>query len=264
LKDLIDKITWWDTQRQLFAKGHSLGALMDDLDRYKNSGKHSIPESAMYLKSCTTLDAEFESWYEELLENSPCPIHWTPYHQESGKESQIVFANLHLAHLMLDYWALRLILTTTINIVCKQVPKEVPASVRGVVDHLLEEHGKTRQLELAENIMLSMPYCMNAVSPILITLNFLSLWMVYLSISNIFSKSWLIHIKEHGVSSSQKCLFSGRVALYALRMYSTEKLPEYEETYADLTAKKGLRFAKEIDRKVMTGWSPHLSEIGRN
>jgi len=79
LKDLIDKIQWWDTQGILFAKGHTLGALMGDLDFYKNSGEHSIPASAMYLKRCVSLDAEFERWYDELMENSPCPIHCKPW-----------------------------------------------------------------------------------------------------------------------------------------------------------------------------------------
>jgi hypothetical protein len=163
LKDLVDRITWWDKQGILFAKGHSLGALMDDLDQYKNSGQHSIQASAMYLKRCTSLNAELENWYEGLLEDSPCPIHWTPYRPESGMEDHIVFATLFLAHLMLDYWALRLILATSIDIVCSQVPKDVPASIRNVVDHLEKEHGKERQLEFATNIMLSLPYCMSPV-----------------------------------------------------------------------------------------------------
>jgi hypothetical protein len=62
------------------------------------------------------------------------------------------------------------------------------------------------------------------------------------------------------VASSQKCLFSGRVSLFAHRRYRSIKLPEYEAMYMDLTAKKGIRFAKDIERKVMVGWSPHISE----
>jgi len=227
LKDLIDKIQWWDTQGILFAMGHTLGALMEDLDIYKNSGEHSIPASAMYLKRCTSLDADFEGWYDELLENSPCPIHWAPHYEEHGKEDDLVFANLDLAHLMLDYWALRLILTTTIDIICSQIPKEIPPSILTMVESLKAEHGKAKQLEYATNIVSSLPYCMRA---------------------------------EYGLSSSQKCLFSGRVALYALRRYPSEKLPEYEQTYLDLTAKKGLRFARDIDKKEMTKWTAHISE----
>jgi hypothetical protein len=176
LKDLVDKIPWWDTQGLLFAKGHCLVALMDDLDQYKRSGKHSIAATAVYLKRCSSLNADFESWHEILLENSPCPIHWTPYRQESGKEDHLVFASLYLAHLMLDYWALRLMLTTSIDLVCSQVPQEVPSSVRDVVDHLQKEHGQDRQLELAKNIMSSMPYCM---SPVGLSLLFYYLRMLW-------------------------------------------------------------------------------------
>ena len=94
LKALVDEIDWWDTQGQLFALGHSLCALMDDLDRYKNSGKHSIAESGMYLKRCTALNEEFEGWHEDLLDCSPCPTHWTPHWNDPEKKEHLEFANL--------------------------------------------------------------------------------------------------------------------------------------------------------------------------
>ncbi|KAH8601141.1 hypothetical protein B0O99DRAFT_249659 [Bisporella sp. PMI_857] len=225
LKNLVDKAEWWDMQGLLFAKGHSLGALLEDLDKYKNSTDHSLSASAAYLKRCYAMDLDFASWYNNLAEESPSPILW-----RSGDEPQIQFANINLALVMLDYWALRLILTTTIDLICGQVPKEVPSSVADFVAQLKAVHGSERQVELATNIMDSMPFCMK---------------------------------DEHGVSSSQKCLFSGRVALFALRRHSSEKLSDYEKTFSDLQSKKGLRFAQDIDKKEMTGWTPHIGKERR-
>jgi len=222
LKELVDKTEWWDKQGVLFSKGHNLGALLEDLDRYKKSGAQDLSAAATYLKRCYALDAEFEQWYGQLATESTLPIYWT-----SENEPETEFASISLALLMLDYWALRLILTTTIDIICSQVPEEVPPAIRAFVDQLKIAHSSVKQVELASNIMLSMPFCMR---------------------------------EEHGVSSSQKCLFSGRVALYALRRYPSERLAKYEQTFLDLQVKKGLKFAQDIDKKEMTVWTPLISE----
>ena len=222
LKDLVDKTVWWDKQGMLFSKGHTLGALLEDLDRYKNSGQHDFQAAATYLKRCAALDVEFEEWYAELVVESPSPIYWT-----SGEESEIIFADINLALVMIDYWALRLILSTTIDIICSQVPKEVPPNIQSSVGQLKATHGKKRQVVYASDIMLSMPFCMR---------------------------------DENGVSSSQKCLFSSRVALFCLRRYQSEELAKYEQAFLDLQVKKGLQFAQDIHKKEQTGWTPHISE----
>jgi len=225
LKDLVDKTVWWDKQGILFAKGHTLGALLEDLDRYKNSGQHDLQAAATYLKRCAALDAEFEGWYTELIVESPSPIYWT-----SGEGPEIIFTDINLALVMLDYWALRLVLSTTIDIICSQVPKEVPAAIQGFVGQLKGTHGKEKQVMLASNIMLSMSFCMH---------------------------------DENGVSSSQKCLFSSRVALFCLRRYESDQLPKYEQAFLDLQVKKGLKFAQDIHKKEQTGWTSHISEKGK-
>ena len=222
LKDLIDRTEWWDMQGLLFAKGHSVGSLLEDLDKYKNSRQHSLAASASYLKRCAVMDVDFDAWYSKLVEESPSPLFWS-----SGDDVEISFPEINLALIMLDYWALRLVLSTTVDIITSQVPKEIPPSVAGFVNHLRAAHNATKQVELASNIMLSIPFCMK---------------------------------DENGVSSSQKCLFSGRVALFALRRHPSEKLAKYEKTFLDLQVKKGLKFAKDIDKKEMTHWEAHISE----
>ncbi|KAG9248033.1 hypothetical protein BJ878DRAFT_538710 [Calycina marina] len=117
LKELIDQTVWWDMQGILFAKGHRLGNLLEDLDTYKTSAQHSLQASAGYLQLCAGLDMEFGSWYQDLLAESPSPIYWT-----SGNEPELLFPNINLALLLLDYWALRLALSTSIDIICSNVP----------------------------------------------------------------------------------------------------------------------------------------------
>lgn len=225
LKSLIDKIEWWDLQGKLFAKGHTIGSLLEELDLYKTSGQHSLAASAQYLKRCVELNAELICWYDDLVIDSPSPIYWM--NDQEGLPGEISFANLSLAHLMQDFWALRLVLTTTISIICSQAPEGVPITFRNMLKQLDTEHGKASQVELATKIMESMPYCMK---------------------------------DEHGASSAQKCLLSGRIALFALRRHSSEQLVKYETIFRDLSDKKGLRFAQDISRAEQTRWTPVISE----
>ena len=224
LKDLVDKTVWWDNQGMLFAKGHTLGALLHDLDQYKESGQQDLQAAATYLKRCAALDLDFNKWYSELIADSSSPMYWN-----SGEEPDIIFQDINSALILIDYWALQLILSTTIDIICSQVPANIPPAIQGFVDQLKTTHGKEHQLMLASNIMLSMPFCMQ---------------------------------DENGVSSSQKCLFSGRVALFCLRRYQSDQLDMYEQRFLDLQVKKGLQFAQDIHQKEQTGWTPHISEKG--
>lgn len=225
LKPLVDQVHWWDLQGELFAKGHTLGALLEGLDRLKNSGKPDIAAASQYLQQCCKLDTEFESWHDRLVMQSPSPMYWKT--EAPGKETMVNFASLYHAHLMLDFWALQLALSTTIDIICSQVPMEVPAAMRTFIDRLNTLHGESRQTSLASTIMQSLTYCMN---------------------------------DEYGLASSQKCLFAGRVALFALRRQSVEDIAYYETKFLELTLKKGLRYAQDISKDMKSAWTADLSE----
>jgi hypothetical protein len=227
LIDLVGKIQWWDMQGQLFAKGHTLGALFEEIDRYRNSGRVNVAIATQYIKRCCKLDSEFETWSRQLLEVSPSPMYWK--FEPPGMEPAILFTSLYHAHLMLDFWALRIALSTTIYVICSQAPKDIPVSMRNFIEHLKIEHGSSRQIELATSIMLSLQYCMK---------------------------------EEYGVASSQKCLFSGRVALYTLRCYPSEQLASYEAKFLDLTLKKGLRYAQDISIGMRSNWTAVITERG--
>jgi hypothetical protein len=238
LKDMIDQIEWRQRDLILFSKGHTLGALLEDLDTYVASGpvNISILGLTQRLGQLLALDVELQIWYRQLLKESPSPLCWRT-HVEGEDQSGFSFVNLQLAHLMLDYWALRIILSVTVATLCRQIPVKEPPMKNGsqspassphsepdefsvqasdVSNFILQakaEHGGARQLELAVTIMESLPYCMDV---------------------------------ENGISSSQKCLFSARVALFLLQRHPSEKLASYEALYMDLAVNKGLSFARGI------------------
>jgi hypothetical protein len=230
LKDLVDKVEWWDMQGKLFAKGHTLGPLLEDLDRFRNSGQADMAAAAQFLQRSCKLDTDFESWHRQLVAESPSPMYWKT--STPGKEIVVNFASLYHAHLMLDFWALQLALSTTIDIICSQVPATVPAAMRSFIDRLVVLHGVARQVELATTIMESLSFCMN---------------------------------DEYGLASSQKCLFSGRVALFALRRHAVENLASYEAKFLELTVTKGLQYAQNISQDMRSAWTTSdLSEHGQD
>lgn len=225
LVDLVEQVQWWDMQGELFAKGHKFGLLLEDLDRIKNSGQANMAAASQCLQRCCKLDTEFETWHRRLVAESPSPMYWKT--EPPGMEIIVNFASLYHAHLMLDFWALQLVLSTTIDIICSQVPAGVPASMRSFIDRLVVLHGVGRQIELATTVMQSLSYCMN---------------------------------DEYGLASSQKCLFAGRVALFAIRRYNVENIASYEAKFLELTHKKGLQYAQDISKDMRSAWTSDISE----
>lgn len=244
---MIDQIEWRQRDLILFSKGHSLGALLQDLDEYAASGPANINILGLTqrLGSLLALDVELHIWYRQLLKESPSPLCWRT--EVAGEdEGGFSFVNLQLAHLMLDYWALRLILTVTVATVCHQIPlppmrngshspadsshsdpDEIPVQPNDVVNFIQQtkaEHSVTRQIELAITIMESLPYCMDS---------------------------------ENGISSSQKCLFSARVAMFLLERHPPEKMAAYQALYDDLAVSKGFSFARGI-RSTLQRWEKQV------
>jgi hypothetical protein len=237
LKEMIDQVQWRQKDLILFSKGHSLGALLQDLDAYAALGpaNMSILGLTQRLGRLMALDVELQMWSRQLINDSPSPLYWRS--NPKGKdEDGFSFANLQLAHLMLDYWALRLILSVTVATLCLQIPvpkphtrdecessasshsepDEMPVQaieVAHIIQQAKEEHGFPSQMELAIDIMESLPYCMNA---------------------------------ENGISSSQKCLFSARVAMFLLQRYPPAKSAVYQGRYNALSINKGLSFARDV------------------
>lgn len=77
LLDLIDQIEWWDAQGMLFAKGHVLGGLLQDLDIYKKCGQqYSFPFLDFLLSPLLNLIYWFSQSFQPSLQ--PEITHFPP------------------------------------------------------------------------------------------------------------------------------------------------------------------------------------------
>ena len=239
IKGLLDRMNLWNIPEQnecaLYVHGLTMGALLEDLDRCTDSDLLDFSTSSEFLGKLFSLDAKLERWYQKLVKLSPSPMFWH-VKSESKNEPRLSFANLRLAHVITEYWALRLILSFTVDSICTEVARsnwleqdsslgdlacafdkiESPMPVHNAVRFMecaKEKYGSGRFLDLSTKIMGSMTYCMS---------------------------------EENGLCSAQNCLFAGRVALFILRRYPSDHLPSCETLFTDLEVEKGFLFAQDI------------------
>ena len=226
-----------DVYQQLYDKGFALAALLEGTDNARLTNENTnISIVSEYLERLSGLDEELNFWYREVVRESLSPLYWHTQSTSFGchlKEiveprtvPPFAFHTLRLAHIIVTYWALRLILSNTIAFACQHVlstNNRVPSSsfishqtsqeVETMTFHLLEIHTRSHRLELAKNIIRSMPYCLS---------------------------------DNMGLMGPQKSLFALRTALFALQRYPGEELKWCRAMYQELDSRKGLRYAREI------------------
>lgn len=228
-----------DVYQQLYDKGFALAALLEGIDNARLTNENTnISIVSEYLARLSSLDEELNLWYREILRETSSPLYWHTqstslgWHLKETVESLTVppfaFHTLRLANIIATYWALRLILSNTIALACQhvlstntRVPSHSSSStlrqssqdLETMTFHLLEIHTRPHRLELATNIIRSMPYCLS---------------------------------DNMGLMGAQKSLFALRTALFALQRYPGEELKWCQAMYQELDSKKGLRYAREI------------------
>ena len=232
-----------DIYQQLYDKGFVLAALLEGMD---NAGltneNNNIAMLSDFLGRLSNLDKEMNLWFRKIRKESSSPLYW---HDESLSHSwhpkgalqpckltPFAFGNLLLANTTLAYWGLQLVLSNTIALACEhilsmstQILVQSPSytSPRAIHDlhtmsrQLLEAHAGPYRLELATNILRSMPYCLN---------------------------------DDMGLVGAQKSLFAMRVSLFVLQSHPCEELKWCQATYQELHSRKGLRYAREIAKLV--------------
>ena len=238
-------VPWSDTGKDvyqlLYDKGFALGALLEEIDdtNLTNAETRSTQLSS-YLQRCSEIHMDFEAWHQELLKQSPSPLYSTtksnipsattrqfpPSHApEAQTLSPFSFPSLRLAYITATFWALKLILSSTIALTCgailssKSATQSISADpdlavdLRNTAHRLLSLHGSSQRLELATNIMRSMAYSLK---------------------------------DSMGLLGAAKSLFPLRVALFALRRQPGEELKWCQAVYQELETRKGLRYAREI------------------
>ena len=230
-----------DVYQRLYDKGFALGALLEEMDNADLTNSETrTSKLSSYLQRCSEIYADFEDWYQGLLQQSPSPLYWTTESSipagsaressaNESSESQTLppfsFPSLHHAYITATFWALKLILSGTIALTCGAVLSSTSANqsssidpalaidLRNTAHRLLSQHGNPQRLELATNIMRSMPYSLN---------------------------------DSMGLLGAAKSLFPLRIALFCLRRQPGEELKWCQAVYQELETKKGLRYAREI------------------
>ena len=228
-----------DIYQQLYDKGFVLAALLEEMDNSKST-KDNINLSLMseFMGRLSSLNEELNIWFQDILQEYPSPLYWhaqstspighTEGSVDPGIRPPFAFRNLLLANTIVTYWGLRLILSITVALICQhvlsmttQATAHQPSSTtpRKLQDlhtmsiQLLRAHTGASSLELATNIVRSMPYCLD---------------------------------DNMGLTGAQKSLFAMRIALFVLQRHPGEELKRCEAMYQELNTKKGIRYAREI------------------
>lgn len=226
-----------DIYQQLYDKGFALAAILEAIDNARFTNENtSLSILSEHLERLFGMDEELNLWYHEILRESPSPLYSTPHdwHLNEAVEPPMlphfIFPTLRLANIMVKYWALKLILDSTTAHACQHVltmNTQVPAqpsftftpqptqNLQARSLRFVKTHTSAYRLELATNIIRSMPYCLD---------------------------------DNMGLMGAQKSLFALRTALFVLKRHpdEEEKLKWCQVMYRELEGKKGLRYAREI------------------
>ncbi|TVY14996.1 hypothetical protein LARI1_G006930 [Lachnellula arida] len=125
--NLKAKEALWPTattpEQKLYDKGFVFAGILEDLDRA--SIFKSASDFMKILDRCRTLNQEFACWYHELSEIAQSIPTWRAFLPQLQYESQetIQFPDIRLAHLMLCFWSLRMLLVFAMSLLFKHSPQ---------------------------------------------------------------------------------------------------------------------------------------------
>ncbi|MCJ1377631.1 hypothetical protein MMC17_000726 [Xylographa soralifera] len=249
--------------QKLYDKGFALAALLEEMDTSRRPIDDVTPAEQLvrYLSRCLEIDNELEAWYQELLEDSPSPLYWirpaedkelrdsTSSSTTNMNDTAFEFASLHLAHVTMNYWAIRIILSSAVAGICNNVPQGIFDAQDGLpedstkaaderyspsytsqkfIEAMASKYCIDQRIELASSIVLAVPYCMD---------------------------------EKMGLFGSQKTLFPLGTTLSVLETLPGEDSARCQKLYQQLTTKKGLRFAHVQARDMQSLASEDTSFI---
>ena len=248
--------------QKLYDKGFALAALLEEMGTSRRPNDDVTPAEQLvrFLSRCLQIDNELEAWYQELLDDSPSPLYWIRPADEKDptdvtnpstnmNDTAFEFASLHLAHVTMNYWAIRIILSSAVAGICNNVPQGIFDARHGLPEYSTmaadEPHSSSytskkfieamaskycidQRIELASNIVLSVPYCMD---------------------------------EKMGLFGSQKTLFPLGTTLSVLETLPGEDSARCQKLYQQLTTKKGLQFARVQARDLQSPTSEDTSFI---
>ena len=210
----------------LYEHGFALAALLEEIDDANLANGNASAETVRtYLRRCSAMDARLTLCYQELVGRSESPMYWlTPlddlidsgpaygyWAEVSNNSRPFSFSNLKMANLMTLYWTMKLVISNDIANICTNALSN--PSLESVAQQMLIQHGELGRLENAQNIIRSMPYCLD---------------------------------ESMGLLGTHRCLFSLRTAIFSLGRDQVEALNLCAQMYRDMYEKKGLGYAKQL------------------
>jgi hypothetical protein len=116
---LKSKVSIWPDaktlEQKLYDKGFILANIFEDVDGVlpPTPTCENMSKSQSLLSQCEALNHELACWYEELVEAAKSLHNWCTFLPQLYSDSvkPIAFPDLRLAHLLVCFWVLRMVLT---------------------------------------------------------------------------------------------------------------------------------------------------------
>ena len=117
----------------LYDHDFAMAALLEEIDNaHLAHGNASTKTTPRCLQRCSTMDARFNSWYQELVCRSKGPLYWlipvddsfvsgSAYRcwaSVSNNNRPFLFPKLRKANILTVYWAFELVFSSTIANIC--------------------------------------------------------------------------------------------------------------------------------------------------
>ncbi|KAL8692937.1 MAG: hypothetical protein Q9218_002139 [Villophora microphyllina] len=212
-------------------------------------------ERAALVQECQDLDGKLDDWFGQLSEDIPTPHYWPEFSRmetpSNNSTADIVFPvsfhfpNIYVAKLLIDYWAISIMLHSTIKLlyqslagVFKPNRPEHPADDQGARAKAILSPGYDAPLRkkiadptllksLGKNIAQSMEYCLS---------------------------------NDMGILGPQWALFGLRVALQTYRYGPPSKELQWLQAIHDrISDQKGLRYSRIL---AASGWQDAMLNWG--
>ena len=232
--------------QKLYDIGSELSSIIADADKSKfmSCDETFTSKRLALLEQCLKLNGEIDTWFECLEDEIPPPHYWPEFSNlqnpvDASEDRKIYpvsfrFPNLFIARVLLDYWALSIILHSTSFQLYKslmgenrprpnrpehpadgwraQAKANLPKIHTIPAIKVLQTPGMIRSL--ADNIAQSMEYCLS---------------------------------KDMGILGSQWALFSLRAALQTYRYFPDSKELRWLQAIHDrISDEKGVKFSRAI------------------
>ncbi|KAI4103802.1 MAG: hypothetical protein L6R37_003605, partial [Teloschistes peruensis] len=235
--------------QQLYDVGIDLTRIIASTNTTKSindSGTFALERAAL-IEECQNLDARLDGWFQQLNEDIPTPHYWPEFSTMGGSSDNsdpdmafpvsFHFPNIYVAKLLTDYWAISIILHSTIKLLYQSLAGQTKAHRP---EHPADDQGARARAILPPGC--SIPFRKKVADPKLLK----SL------ASNIAQSMEYFLSKDMGILGPQWALFGLRVALQTYRYGPPSKELRWLQSIHDrISDEKGLRYSRIL---ASTSW----------